>query len=93
MDQPAREGPAIATAPSPATFVLLRRLGVPKVNFDDFGFSRSSQILLLVAVAAALVSLLGGGLEWGFRRLFPAHPRGEIPLPAVSLLRRPHFSP
>jgi hypothetical protein len=68
-------GTAIATAPSQATFgVLLKKLGVPQVNFDNPGVSGYSQILLHVLVTAALVYLLGWGLEWGFRRLFHAQP-------------------
>jgi hypothetical protein len=66
-------GTTIITAPSQVTFgILLEWLGVPRVNFSDPGLLGYSQMVLHVAVTAAVFYFCGYGLEWATRRwLFP----------------------
>lgn len=64
-------GTFIVTIPSQGTVgFLLTSLGVPRVNFDDPGFTGYSQLLVHVLVTGALVYLIGAGLEWSFRHFF-----------------------
>lgn len=64
----------IVTAPSQATLgTLLRRLGVPKVNYDHPGVAGYAEIVSHVLLTAALVYLVGWGLEWVVRRMIQGH--------------------
>jgi hypothetical protein len=64
-------GTFLITLPSQGTLgVILVRVGIPKVNFDDPGFGGYSQLLGHVLLTAFLVYLLGAGLEWGVRHIF-----------------------
>lgn len=63
-------GTVIATAPSQATLgTLLRKAGVPKVNFAAPGVAGYLELALHLLVTAGVVYLLGWGLEWTARRL------------------------
>ncbi|HEV7902467.1 MAG TPA: hypothetical protein VGO96_01395 [Pyrinomonadaceae bacterium] len=62
-------GTMLITAPSQVTFgLLLEWLGVPRVDYAEPGLSGYSQLVLHVLVSAAVVYLLGYGLEWATRR-------------------------
>jgi hypothetical protein len=62
-------GTAIITAPSQVTFgVVLEWLGVPRVDFSEPGLLGYSQLVLHVAVTAAVFYCCGYGLEWATRR-------------------------
>lgn len=62
-------GTALVTAPSQVTFgVALDWLGVPRVDYAEPGLGSYSQLVLHVAVTAAVVYLLGYGIEWATRR-------------------------
>lgn len=69
-------GTMLVTFPSQATFgLLLESLGVPRVDFSNPGWSGYSQLILHVLVSAAVVYLLGWGVEWAVRRwLLPQGP-------------------
>ena len=59
----------LVTAPSQVTFgVALEWLGVPRVDYSQPGLSGYSQLVLHVMVSAAVVYLLGYGVEWAARR-------------------------
>ena len=62
-------GTLLITLPSQLTVgVALKWLGVPAVNFDDPGAGGYCQLLIHVLVTAALIYLIGAGVEWVFRR-------------------------
>jgi hypothetical protein len=55
----------IVTAPSQVTLgLVLRGLGVPKVDFADPGASGYAELLAHLAISTAVVYLLGAGIEW-----------------------------
>lgn len=59
----------IVTAPSQVTFgVMLEWIGVPPVDYAEPGLGGYSQLVLHVLVSAAVVYLLGYGIEWATRR-------------------------
>lgn len=63
-------GVILVTAPSQATVgELLRRIGVPKINYGDPGLLGYAQIAMHLLLTAGLVYLLGFGLEWLVRRI------------------------
>lgn len=63
-------GSTLVTFPSQLTLgVALEWLGVPRVNYSDLGLVGYSQLVLHVAASAAIVYLIGYGLEWAMRRL------------------------
>jgi hypothetical protein len=63
-------GTVLVTAPSQVTLgFLMKALGIRPINFSDPGFGGYAQIALHLLVTAAVVYLLGYGLEWGGRRL------------------------
>jgi hypothetical protein len=63
-------GTTIVTAPSQATIgYLLGLLGVKRISFNEPGFSGYAQLVLHLLVTAAVVYLIGYGLEWGVRRI------------------------
>jgi hypothetical protein len=58
-------GTTIATAPSQATVgVLLRKLGAPRINHLEPGFTGIAELLLHLVLTASVVYLVGFGLEW-----------------------------
>ena len=62
-------GTMIVTAPSQVTFgVVLGWLGVPRVDYSNPGLGDYIQLVLHVLVSAAVVYLLGYGVEWAARR-------------------------
>jgi hypothetical protein len=62
-------GVMLVTAPSQATFgVVLEWLGVPRVDYSEPGLGGYSQLVLHVLVSAAVIYLLGYGIEWATRR-------------------------
>lgn len=62
-------GVMLITAPSQVTFgVVLEWLGVPRVDYSEPGLGSYIQLVLHVAVSAAVVYLLGYGTEWATRR-------------------------
>lgn len=62
-------GTALVTAPSQVTVgVALGWLGVPRVDYSEPGLGSYSQLVLHVIVSAAVVYLLGYGVEWVTRR-------------------------
>lgn len=62
-------GVMLITAPSQVTFgVVLEWLGVPRVDYSEPGLGSYIQLVLHVAVSAAVVYLLGYGIEWATRR-------------------------
>jgi hypothetical protein len=62
-------GVMLVTAPSQVTFgVVLEWLGVPRVDYAEPGLGSYSQLVLHVLVSAAVVYLLGYGIEWATRR-------------------------
>ena len=63
-------GTVLVTAPSQVTLgYLMKAVGIRPVNFSDPGFGGYAQIILHLLVTAAVVYLLGYGLEWGVRRM------------------------
>lgn len=63
-------GTYLVTLPSQRTLgLLLEAAGVPKVNYDQPGFSGYAQLMAHVLLTAALVYLLGFGIASGIRRL------------------------
>ena len=63
-------GTTLVTAPSQMTFgYLLEFLGLKRVNFSSPGIAGYSQLVLHLLVTAAVVYLVGYGLEWAVRRL------------------------
>ena len=64
-------GTVLVTAPSQATLgVLLKKLGVPQVNYNEPGLLGYAQLITHVLLSAVVVYLVGYGLEWGVRRVF-----------------------
>jgi hypothetical protein len=62
-------GVTLVTAPSQVTFgVALEWLGAPGVDYSEPGLGSYSQLVLHVAVSAAVVYLFGYGIEWATRR-------------------------
>ena len=62
-------GVMLVTAPSQLTFGLVMEwLGVPRVNYSEPGPGDYGQLALHVLVSAAVVYLLGYGIEWAARR-------------------------
>jgi hypothetical protein len=62
-------GTMLITAPSQVTFgVVLGWLGVPRVDYTQPGLVDYIQLALHVLVSAAVVYLLGYGVEWATRR-------------------------
>jgi hypothetical protein len=63
-------GTTIVTAPSQATIgYLLQAFGVKRINFNEPGISGYAQLALHLLVTAAVVYLIGYGIEWGARRI------------------------
>jgi hypothetical protein len=55
----------IVTAPSQFSLgLLLRGLGVPKVDFADPGASGYAELIAHLAISTVVVYLLGAGIEW-----------------------------
>jgi TRAP-type C4-dicarboxylate transport system permease small subunit len=62
-------GTTLITAPSQVTFGLaLGWLGVPEVDYAQPGLGDYCQLVLHVAITAAVVYLFGYGIEWATRR-------------------------
>lgn len=63
-------GTTIVTAPSQATLgTLLRKAGVPRVNFAAPGTAGYLELAVHLLVTAVVIYLIGWGLEWIARRL------------------------
>lgn len=63
-------GTTLVTAPSQLTLgVLLRALGVPRVNYAGIGVAGYAELAVHLLLTAVVVYFLGSGLEWLARRL------------------------
>lgn len=64
-------GVVLITLPSQVTLgMLLKKAGVPEVNYSYPGVGSYTQIILHVAVSAVLVYLLGYDCEWAMRHVW-----------------------
>lgn len=63
-------GTNIMTSPSQLTLgIVLKRLGVPPVNFNRPGLTGYAQLIIHISLTAVLVYFIGSGAHWLVRRV------------------------